>query len=162
MADWHVWSIAQQRYRRVQEFLENLPDIEDYFYPTVIKEYQTKSGRKTKDVPLFSNYIFIKYIPDIKTQLKISDNPWIKEYVGKCSQKEMDEVLVLSKKKYEDLVERPSEIQKGSSYKLTGTPFKDMFCRVVEIKGNKLVVAVQIFGSDRLIKCTVDDIDMEG
>jgi len=161
MAEWHVWTINQQRHKRVKEFLENLVGVAEYFYPTVIKEYSTKSGKKTKDVALFSNYIFIKYEYSNELHDRISSNTWIKDYVGKCSQKEMEEVLVLSKKKYEDLVPI-SEVQKGYSYKLIGTPFKDMTCTVVDIEGDKLVVSVELFGSGRLIKCSVNDIDLEG
>lgn len=161
MAEWHVWTINQQRHKRVKEFLENLVEVVEYFYPTVIKEYNTKSGRKTKDVPLFSNYIFVKYKDNVLLQSRISDCQWIKDYVGTCSQQEMKDVLVLSKKKYEDLVPT-SEAQKGCSYKLIGTPFRDMTCTIVDIDGDKLVVSVELFGSGRLIKCSVNDIDLEG
>lgn len=161
MGAWHVWTINQQRHRRIEEFLKNLPEVSDYFYPTVIKEYKTKSGKKTRDVPLFSNYIFIKYEHNNHLHTLIADNPWIKDCLGKCSKKEMEDVLILSKKKYEDLVPT-SEVTKGHTYKLVGTPFKDMTCRVVEIEGDKLVVAVELFGSDRLIKCSINDIDLEG
>jgi len=161
MSGWHVWSIAQQRYKRVEEFLQSLSEIDEYFYPTVKKEYNTKSGKKSKSVPLFSNYIFIKYNHNVHLQLKISANPWIKDYLGECPQAEMDNVLVLSKKKYEDLIENSSDIKENSHYKLIGTPFRDMICRVVEVKDDKLIVAVQIFGSDQLIKCSIDDIEVE-
>lgn len=160
MAEWHVWTINQQRHKRVKEFLDSLTEIGEYFYPTVIKEYQTKAGKKTKDVALFSNYIFIKYEYDNHLQEKISNNNWIKDYVGKCSKKEMKDVLALSKKKYEDLVPT-GEVQKGRSYKLTGTPFVGMTCTVVDIDGDKLVVSVELFGSGRLIKCSTNDIDLE-
>ena len=58
---WHVWTIVQQRYRKVEEFLESVSGIEEVLYPTVVKEYNTKSGKKTRDVPLYSNYIFVRY-----------------------------------------------------------------------------------------------------
>lgn len=161
MRAWHVWTINQQRYGRVREFLENLKEIEEFFYPTVVKEYSTKSGRKTKYVPLFSNYIFIKYEDSDLLHSRIEGNPWIKDCLGKCSQKEMEEVLILSQKKYEDLVPT-SEVQTGHAYKLIGTPFKDMTCTVVNIEGDKLVVSVELFGSGRLIKCSINDIDLEG
>ena len=159
MAEWHVWTINQQRHKRVKEFLGSLTEINEYFYPTVIKEYNTKSGKKTRDVALFGNYIFIKYEHNTQLSAKISSNTWIKDYVGTCSQKEMEDVLVLSKKKYEDLVPN-SEVQTGHSYKLIGTPFVDMTCTVVDIDGDKLVVSVELFGSGRLIKCSINDIDL--
>ena len=157
---WHVWTINQQRYKRVKEFLDSLTEINEYFYPTVIKEYQTKSGKKTRDVALFGNYIFIRYEHNDYLHAKISSSNWIKDYVGTCSQKEMKDVLILSKKKYEDLVPT-NEVQIGYSYKLIGTPFVDMTCNVVSIDGDKLVVSVELFGSGRLIKCSINDIDLE-
>lgn len=161
MVEWYVWTINQQRYKRVKEFLESLPEIDEYFYPTVLKEYQTKSGKKTRDVALFSNYIFIKYEHNNQIHAKISNNTWIKDYVGKCSKKEMKDVLALSKKKYEDLVPT-SELQTGHIYRLVGTPFKGMVCTVVSIDGDKIVVSVELFGSGRLVKCSITDIDLEG
>jgi transcription antitermination factor NusG len=158
---WYVWTIVQQRHKRVSEFLKNLEGISEYFYPTVIKEYNTKSGKKNKDIPLFSNYIFIKYTHSNYLQDKISSNPWIKECLGKCSQKEMDDVLILSKRKYEDLIPT-NEILKNHSYKLKGTPFKGMTCTVVNIEGDKVAATVSLFGSERLIKCSTDDIALEG
>ena len=160
MAKWHVWTISQQRHKRVKEFLGSLPEVVEYFYPTVVKEYQTKSGKRTRDIALFGNYIFIKYEQSVQLSSKISNNTWIKDYVGTCSQKEMEDVLVLSKRKYEDLVSA-SEVQTGHSYKLIGTPFVDMTCTVVEIDADKLVVSVELFGSGRLIKCSINDIDLE-
>lgn len=160
MVEWYVWTINQQRYKSVKEFLDNLPEINEYFYPTVIKEYNTKSGKKTRDVALFSNYIFIRYEHNNCLQEKISNNNWIKDYVGVCSKKEMKDVLALSKKRYEDIVPT-SEVQTGRSYKLTGTPFIGMTCTVVEIDEDKLVVSVKLFGAGRLVKCLVSDIDLE-
>lgn len=158
---WYVWTIVQQRHKRVSEFLDTLDGISEYFYPTVVKEYTTKSGKKSRDIPLFSNYIFIKYSYTDDLHRAIIDNPWIKDCLGTCSQKEMDDVLVLSKKKYDDLVPT-STVCKNHSYKLVGTPFKGMICRVVSIEKDKLVVSVELFGSDRLIKCSINDINLEG
>jgi transcription antitermination factor NusG len=161
MKSWHVWTIVQQRYKKAEEFLEMVPEIDKVLYPTVVKEYATKSGWKKKDVPLYSNYIFIRYHHNSTLYAKLCECPWIRDYVGVCSQKEIKEVKALSKRKYEDLIPA-NEVLEGHSYKLKGTPFKEMRCTVVSIDGNKLVVSVEIFGSDRLIKCLVDDIDLEG
>lgn len=161
MDKWHVWTIVQQRYKRIAEFLESLDEVSSFFYPTVLKEYNTKSGKAVKSVPLFNNYIFIKYPHDIYIEDRIASNPWIKKHLGECSQKEMDNILILSKKKYEDLIPTNKVIE-GHSYKLLGTPFKGMTCTVVEIDGDTLTVAVTLFGSDRLIKCSIENIELEG
>jgi transcription antitermination factor NusG len=160
MSQWHIWTINPQKYKRVKEFLDRLPGISECFYPTVVKDYETKSGKKTKDVPLFNNYIFTKYEHNIQLHNEISNNNWIKDYIGKCSEKEMESVSALSNKRYGDLVP-DSELQKGNTYKLIGTPFVDMECVVVDIDGDNLVVSIELFGSGRLIKCSINDIDLE-
>ena len=72
----------------------------------------------------------------------------------------MEDVLELSNKRNEDLLP-DTEIKKGHSYRLVGTPFRDMICTVVDVEEDKLIVAVQLFGSDRLIKCSTKDIGLE-
>ena len=73
----------------------------------------------------------------------------------------MKAVKKMSKQKYEDIMPM-NEIKAGTSYKLKGTVFKDMTCTVVDIDGDRLTVSIEIFGSDRLVKCTKEDIDLEG
>lgn len=160
MTDWHVWTITQQRYKRIEEFLCGVPEVEAHLYPTVMREYDTDKGRKTKDVPLYSNYIFIKYKHSNKLHITLESCPWMKDCIGVCSQSEIAEVKKLTKQKYEDIISEPG-IQEGRSYKLKGTVFKDMTCIVVEIDGDKLTVSIELFGSDRLIKCFADDIAVE-
>ena len=158
---WHVWTINQQRHKKVEEFLEEYAGIEEYLYPTVEREYSTKSGKKTKDVPLYSNYIFIRYNDHPHTSILLEKCPWIKSYVGPCTAEEIKEVRRLSKQKYEDLLPT-SDLREGHSYKLIGTPFKGMICTVVEMKDDdKVIVSVRIFGADRLITCSVEDINIE-
>jgi len=158
---WHVWTIVQQRNKKVEEFLTGLLDIDKYLYPTVVREYDTVHGKKSKNIPLYNNYIFIKYNHTEEISAKISKCQWIKDYVGICSSEEIKEIEKLSKKRYEDIIPS-STIKVGSVYKLMDTPFKGMTCTVVEILGDKLVVSVELFGSARLIKCSIDDIYLEG
>jgi len=157
MNKWHIWTIAPQRHKKVKEFLSGLNGIEEYLYPTV--EQKTKSGKKIKTVPLYNNYIFIKYetVPEIETQL--SNFPWLKDYLGKCGKDEIAKVKELTDQKYEDVI-RSDSITVGETYKLMDTPFKGMLCRVIDRDGEKLTVSVEIFGSDRLIKCSIYDIEL--
>lgn len=161
MAEWHVWTISPQRYKRVKEFIQECDGVLDYSYPTIQKECETKKGRKVKDVPLYNNYIFINYDHTNDVFTKISSCPWIKDYIGKCSETEMCNVKELSNKKYEDVVPI-CELIEGENYKLIGTAFKGMTCTVVEAIEDKVTVSVRIFGSERMIKCSIDDIDLEG
>ncbi len=161
MTTWHVWTIPQQRSKKIKEFLDKLYGIDTYLYPTVVKEYSTKTGWKTVDVPLYSNYVFIKYKHTNSIHSKIENCRWIKDYIGTCSREEIDHIKELTTQKYEDIMPTDN-IVVGKSYKLVNTIFKDMICTVVEINGEKLVVSVKLFGSDRLVKCLVSDINAEG
>jgi len=161
MNNWFVWTINQQRYKKVLEFLDDLDVIEEFFYPTVEKEYNTKSGKKHKDIPLYSNYIFIKHANDIFVKDTIAGCAWIKDFLGPCSQQEMHEIQSLSGKNYDELVPK-TDVIVGESYKLKGTVFKGMRCIVISVEGSKLTVSIELFGSERFIKCTVDDINLEG
>jgi len=158
---WHVWTMIGARWEKVCEFLSELNDIEEFIYPTVKREYSTKSGWKSKDVPLYTNYVFIKYNHNNKLHIKLEEHPWIREYVGPCSIGEIKEVRKLSERKYEDIMPT-NEPRVNMVVKLTGTPFKGMTCMIKEIDGDKLTVSVMIFGAERLVKCGIDDINLEG
>jgi len=157
---WHVWTITPQRYKKVDDFLSSSVGVANYLYPTVEQEYETKSGKRTKDIPIYNNYIFIEYEDNSKIQTRISNCPWIKEYIGICSREEMDNVKQMASRKYEDVMPC-SDIKIGGHYKLKGTVFRDMTCTIVDIEGDKVTVSIEIFGSDRLIKCSRDDIKAE-
>ncbi len=161
MSNWHVWSINPQRYKKVEEYLATIFELQDVLYPTVVKEYNTKAGKQTKDVPIYSNYLFLKYKQSNTISSKLEDCPWIQEYIGTCSKEEIKDVKALTHRKYEDIMPM-DEIKEGCTYRLKGTPFKDMSCTIVTIDGDKVSVLVPLFGSDRLIKCSIDDIDFEG
>lgn len=162
MSDWHIWTLIQQRYRSIADFLRETPEIETFLYPTVVKEYDTRGGKRKRDVPLYSNYIFLKYHNTPKIFNKLSTCPGLKNYVGECSEEEIVAMEELTKKKYEDLVPMTTDVRVGNNYKLVGTPFKGFICTVKDRKGANLVVTVEVFGSDRILKCSVDDISLEG
>lgn len=160
MKQWHVWTIDQNRYRRIREFIDGMPEIELCLYPLINKDYKVKGVIKVKEVPLFSNYIFLLYDHSPKTLTMLSSCPWIKTYVGVCPPEEIESVKELSKRKYEDII--PTEkIIMGHNYKLSGTPFRGLTCTVVDIDGPKLTVAVGLFGMEKYIKCSVDDVELE-
>lgn len=159
MSDWHVWTITINRYEALRKFLDRQPEIKDILYPVAEKEYDTKSGTKRKDVPLYSNYLFLKYKHGSVIASKLESCSWIHNHLGTCSKKEMKEVRKLNKTRYEDLI-FAGELQIGMQVKLIGTPFKDMMATLVGIDGNRLAVSITIFGAERIVKCFIDDIDV--
>jgi len=157
MCDWHVWTLNRNRYKKAIYFLEAFDGIENVFYPLVNKRH----GSTKKEVPLYANYIFIKYKDDDRITNRLLASPYFYNYVGKCTDFEIDRVKDLATKEYDEIVVN-NNIAVGEHYKLKRTPFKGMLCRVVSVEGSKIVVAVELFGSDRFLKCTIDDILFEG
>jgi len=159
MTNWHVWTVVSNRQNKINEFLRSLDSIEEFIYPTAAKEYNTKKGKRVKDVPIYSNYIFIKYdhAPIIETTIKRC--PWISEYVGKCSYEEIDRIKRQTNLKYDELV-NPDELQRGSNVKMVRTPFAGWEATIIDIIDNKLDVKLCILGADRIIRCSKDDVEL--
>jgi len=156
---WYVWTISANRYKKIRKFIDEIPEIEDILYPLVEKEYSTKSGVRVKEVPLYVNYLFIKYKHDVEVASKLEACPWIHNYLGPCSLEEIKKVRKLNKSKYEDIMPA-SKLEIGMQVKLIGTVFKGMIATLVGINGNKLAVSIKILGGERAVKCSIDDIEM--
>ena len=156
---WHVWTVIPNRYKKIKEFLSNLPEVEDFIYPTAEKEYNTKLGKKIRDVALYVNYIFLQYDRNVYTDTAVEICPWICNYIGKCSQEEINRVKISDKQRYEDLIS-DGDLYVGKQVKMIRTPFKDMISRIVEIDGEKLIVSITLFGDERFVKCSVNDVNI--
>jgi len=156
---WYVWTISANRYKEVRKFIDNVPEIKDVLYPIVEKEYSTKHGVKTREVPLYINYLFMKYEHNSDIAAKLGICPWIYNYLGLCSLEEIKRVRELDKSKYEDII-HTNKLEIGMQIKLIGTVFKGMIATLVGIDGNKLVVSIRILGGERAVKCSIDDIEM--
>ena len=156
---WYVWTISANRYRKIKEFVDRIPEIKDVLYPLVEKEYSTKSGVKIKEVPLYVNYLFMRYEHNSEIAAELEGCPWIHNRLGLCSQEEIKKVRELDRSKYEDIMPT-DKLQIGMQVKLIGTVFKGMVATLVGIDGNKLAVSIRILGGERAVKCSIDDIEM--
>ena len=156
---WYVWTINPQKYKKILRFLEYLSEIEEILYPIVYQEYNTKSGIKTREVPLYSNYLFIKYKYSIELLSKLDNCTWISSYIGKCPIDEINRIKKINRLRYEDVV--PDNIvEVGKSVELINTAFSGMKAVLVGISGDTLFVSIKIFGDDRIIKCSINDVKM--
>ncbi len=160
MNDWHVWTVVANRQRRITEFLSGLEDIDEFLYPMAEKEYNTKKGKKIKHVPIYANYIFIKYIHNLVTSSGIEKCPWISTYVGKCSAEEIAMVQHQNRQKYDELI-TSDQIEVGDRVKLIGTPFSGWEATVVDIKDDILSVSISVLGAERVTKCSINDVNIQ-
>jgi len=160
MTDWHVWTVVANRQKRINKFLSELNGIEEFLYPMAEKEYNTKRGKKVKNVPIYANYIFIKYNHDSDMLVSINNCPWISSYVGKCSAEEIAQIKQQDRSKYDELFST-DQLEPGTTVKLVGTPFVGWEATVVDINDKTLSVSITILGADRVIKCSVDDVNVQ-
>jgi len=160
MNDWHVWTVIDNRRKRIVKFLSELNGVEDFLYPTAEKECNTKCGKRIKDVPIYANYIFIKYDHNPLMTDAIGQCPWISYYVGKCTADEICKVHEQNKKSYDELVP-VEQLKEGSTVKLVNTPFAGWEAVVINISGDKLSVSISILGAERVIKCNMDDVNIQ-
>jgi len=156
---WYIWTISANRYKEVKKFIDKILEIKDVLYPIAEKEYNTKSGTKMKEVPLYVNYLFMKYEHNSYIAAKLETCPWIHNYLGQCSLEEIKKVRELDKSKYEDII-HTDKLEIGMQVKLISTVFKGMIATLVGIDGNKLAVSIRILGGERVVKCSIDDIEM--
>lgn len=159
MASWHVWTVVSNRQKRIMKFLSELNNINDFLYPMAEKEYNTKKGKRTKSVPIYANYVFIKYDHNLNISSAIEKCPWISTYVGRCSAEEMSRIKEQNRCNYDDLVP-VDQIEAGTVVKLIKTPFVGWEATIVEVLDDKLSVSISIFGAERIIKCNVDDVNV--
>jgi len=159
MNKWYVWTITANRYNKIKEFLSNLPQLENFVCPLVEKEIKTKDGIKKKNVPLYDNYIFLKHKHTVEMAAAIERCPWIHNCLGTCSQEEVNQVKALDSQRYEDLISS-GDLYVGKQIKMAKTAFKDMIAIIVEIDDNRLVVSINLFGAERFIKCSINDVDI--
>lgn len=156
MTNWHVWTINQQKYKKgkIAEFLEALVDVEDFVYPVVEQEYNTTKGKKTKNVPVYSNYIFIQHHYNGEILTRIQKCRWIKYYVGLCSTDEIRDVKKLNGQHYEDVMPNKYGLTTGMVILLNN----GFTCTIKSILGEDMTVHTTVFGKDIIFDCTVDDI----
>lgn len=155
MDNWHIWSINQQRYKKVNEFLEELDIIIDFVYPTVEKEHATKKGIKIKNVPVYNNYIFLKYLHSNEALHRISKCHWIRSYVGPCSAEEIKKVFEVNGGEYDDVMPNDYGLKIGMPVYLKSNGL--LVC-IQSIRGDRLTVSLEIFGRVKTFDCSVDEV----
>jgi len=160
MSTWHVWTVVANRQKRITKFLSELDGVEEFLYPMAKKEYNTKSGKKIRNVPIYANYIFIKYDHTSNMLASINSCPWITGYIGKCSNEEMSSVKVQNNSEYDSLI-TTDDILPGTTVKLVGTPFVGWEATVVSVTDKTLQVSISILGADRVIECSIDDVNVQ-
>src|SRR3972149_6106593 len=94
---WNVWTTKPGKFDIVLKYIqENIPEIKEVLYPTVVAESKTSKGKeKKKRVPLYAGYLFLQYETNPHVWHKLNDHPFVARYVGVCLGKDLHSVYNL-------------------------------------------------------------------
>lgn len=156
MSTWHIWVIKQNKFDAIKHFLDNdVKEVEDVFFPTVLKECRVGTKRHKRRVPLYSGYLFLRYSdPENKVHYKIRSNPFVTNYVGPCHNFKVEDMKL--KEEWNVLNKK---VETGDRVEIVAGPMKKCKGRVHSISGNKVTIKVNLF--DREIDCTISSEDLE-
>ena len=145
---WRAWVIRRNRLESVLKFIkENCPEIDKYFYPFIKKEYETRTGARTKDVPLYEGYLFLRYNDHPVVYHLLSNFPQVTTYCGPVSIEEINEMEAAQGKLYSDL--KASRFMIGDLVTLKDGPFKGWEAHVVSVTHGtvKVKIDAKLLGS---------------
>jgi transcription antitermination factor NusG len=126
---------------------DKCPEIDKFFYPYIKKEYETRTGSRTKDMPLYEGYLFLRYHNHPDVFHKLSNCPQVTTYCGVVNNSEIAEMQAAQGKLYADL--KTSRFSPGDIVVFKEGPFKGWEARVVSVtRGTvRALIEASILGS---------------
>jgi len=153
---WYIWVVRQGKIDSIKYYLETeVPEVEEIFFPTVLKECRVGKRLHKRRVPLFSGYLFLKYSDEEdKVYYKLRSNPFVTNYVGKCNSAEVDKMRLK-----EDWNSPNKKVGVGDNIEVISGPFSKCKGVVHSISGNNITIKISMF--DREIDYTLSSEDLE-
>lgn len=134
---WRVWVIRRNSLDEVLVFIKDkCPEIDKFFYPYIKKEYDTRSGTRTKDVPLYEGYLFLRYSDHPVVFHKLSNYPKVTKYCGLTGEEEIAKMEKCQGKLYSDL--KTSKFTKGDTVIFKEGPFKGWEACVISVSSGNV------------------------
>jgi len=155
---WHIWVIKLNKFEKVEEYIKGLSEIEEYLYPTMIKEYKTGKVVKRRRVPLYSGYLFMRYIDTPEVFHKLNTFPFITTYVGKCTRDDLELVRKVKNLEYLNYVNKVIHVD--DVVKINSGPFKDFSGTVISTSSSNICVVLSVFGRSVNVTFNKDDADI--
>lgn len=139
---WYSWVIRRNRFDAVVAFIKDqVPEIDQFFYPLIKKEYQTKRGTRIKDRPLYEGYLFLRYDNPAVVYHKLRAYPFITTFAGPVSSEEIERMQASQGKLLSEL--RTSKYRPGERVVLLSGPFKGFDAQILRADGETLRVVIE-------------------
>jgi len=150
---WHVWSVNTKQYKKLLRFLNSIDEIEDVLIPVSDEQaIDLRSGLlHNKKVPIYGNYVFVKYVNSDAVVSKLLRNPLFYQYIGTCSEEELDAV---SKR------DRDKNLMVGSKVKILKVPFDGVIGEVTAVEGTKVYISSKLNKALFEICCSLSEIEI--
>jgi transcription antitermination factor NusG len=155
---WFAWVIKRNRLENVVGYIkESVPEVDQYFYPRIKKEYENKRGTKVKDRPLYEGYIFLHYDNPMDVYHKLNKYPFITTFAGEVSDQEIRQMEEVQGKLLSEI--KSSKFSKGDNVLILTGPFKGFEAAVLSIRADQIKVNVdaKILGQQGVDLLFTDD-----
>ena len=162
MIKWHVWSVNVKYHKKILSFLKKISQVKDTLIPIMEKEYYNKTGDKkmVKEIPLYGNYIFLKYENNPKLFNRLNANQFFYRYLGECTEDEAYRIEEFKHTNYREFF-KEEDLEPGVRVKLVKDPFKNLIGTVKSVSGKNVSVLLEFFGQPVEIRCKIDDLRTE-
>jgi len=159
---WQVWSVNVKHYKKIQSFISTITAIKDSLIPIMEKEYIDKrnSKKRIKSIPLYGNYIFLKYESSDHILNLLTQNQLFYRYLGECTSEEAVRIEEFKFRNYREFFEE-DDLEEGMCVKLVTPPFKNIVGRVESVNGHNVSVILEFFGQPVEIRCKLNDLRTE-
>jgi transcription antitermination factor NusG len=160
-----TWYSVQTGYRSEARVARDLmmKGFETYL-PLLREEHQWKDRRKTMDVPAFSGYLFVRYVPSVRNRVKVLETSGVVRLLGGNHTPSP-----ISDLEIEDLqrtlvsgvdCQRCDALVPGSRVRVTRGPLSGVQGTLVRIKnGFRIVVAVSVFAQAISAELGLNDVE---
>jgi len=143
-------------------FIKDFPAIKDSLIPIMEKEIKCPNSddKKIKEVPLYGNYIFLKYEDEHAVVTRLTSNPLFYRYVGLCTADEAESLEDFKHRNYREFL-KEEDLEPGMDVRIIKEPFKGLMGVVKDVSGKNVSVELRIFGTLVEVKLGLDDLRTE-
>lgn len=94
---WFIWMVRPSKIDIINKYIkDNVPEVKQVVCPTVVVSKTSKTGKvKKKDIPLYSEYLFLQYEDKPESYHKILKHPFISKFLGPCKENELKIIAAL-------------------------------------------------------------------
>jgi transcriptional antiterminator NusG len=161
-AKWYCWIIKSGKFNTIKDYLEReVPEVVSVYYPTIQRERSVYGKIKVRETPLFSGYMFLKYVPSDDVHHRIRMHAFVTTFVGICGADDIDKIEAIRAREDNKEFISKRQFNIGDPVLIVNGNFVSFRGAVEEVVGDRYYVGVNVFNRKMVINCSVDNIVSE-